>query len=67
MGKEDALKLRIDRDLCTGDGICVSINQEVFALDDNGLAICDERPSSEHLESIRDACNECPANCIYLE
>ena len=32
------MKVWIDQDLCTGDGICVEIAPDVFALLDDGLA-----------------------------
>ena len=32
------LKVWIDQDLCTGDGICVELQSGIFAMHDDGLA-----------------------------
>ena len=32
------MKVWIDQDLCTGDGLCAEIAPEVFAMEDDGLA-----------------------------
>jgi ferredoxin len=34
----DELRVWIDQDLCTGDGLCVQYAPEVFELDIDGLA-----------------------------
>jgi ferredoxin len=36
------MKVWIDQDLCTGDGLCEEIAPEVFALLDDGLAYVKE-------------------------
>ena len=36
------LKVWIDQDLCTGDGLCVEIAPTVFAMHDDGLAYVKE-------------------------
>ena len=36
------MKVWIDQDLCTGDGLCEEIAPEVFALLDDGLAYVNE-------------------------
>ena len=43
MQKEDVkIKVWIDQDLCTGDGICAEICPSVFQMHDNGLAYVKE-------------------------
>ena len=37
------MRVWIDQDLCTGDGICVEIAQAVFEMHDDGLAYVKER------------------------
>ncbi|MEY2476529.1 MAG: ferredoxin, partial [Actinomycetota bacterium] len=32
------MKVWIDQDLCTGDGICAEIAPQIFEMDDDGLA-----------------------------
>jgi len=36
------LKVWIDQDLCTGDGICVELQPAIFGLHDDGLAYVKE-------------------------
>ena len=36
------LKVWIDQDLCTGDGICVELQPGIFAMHDDGLAYVKE-------------------------
>jgi ferredoxin len=38
------VKVWIDQDLCTGDGICVEICPSVFDMHDDGLAYVEEAP-----------------------
>ena len=38
-----ALKVWIDQDLCTGDGICVEIASPLFGMHDDGLAYVKEQ------------------------
>jgi len=38
-----ALKVWIDQDLCTGDGICVEICPSLFGMSDDGLAYVKEK------------------------
>ena len=43
MKKEDVkIKVWIDQDLCTGDGLCEEICPSVFAMHDDGLAYVKE-------------------------
>jgi ferredoxin len=37
------LKVWIDQDLCTGDGICAEICPSIFEMDDDGLAYVKEK------------------------
>ena len=38
------MKVWIDQDLCTGDGLCEEIAPDVFWMDDDGLAYVKESP-----------------------
>lgn len=37
------MRVWIDQDLCTGDGICVEISPAIFEMDDDGLAYVKEK------------------------
>ena len=76
------MKVWIDQDLCTGDGICVEIAPDVFALLDDGLAyviddgkVLSEPGGVKALASVQggkedgviESAEECPGECIFIE
>lgn len=75
----DELRVSIDQQLCTGDGLCVQYAPEVFEFDVDGLAYVKDDagelqgvpgsrvgvPSHLRLEVI-DAARECPGDCIHV-
>jgi len=76
------MKVWIDQDLCTGDGLCEEICPDVFTLLDDGLAYVKESGSvrndpggsagmaivpSDLEESVVEASEECPGECIFVE
>ena len=76
------MKVWIDQDLCTGDGLCEEIAPEVFAMLDDGLAyvkdsdkILNEPGGAEAvapipealLEATIESAEECPGECIFIE
>jgi ferredoxin len=76
------MKVWIDQDLCTGDGICVEIAPDVFTLLDDGLAyvkdgasILSEPGGVQGLASVPngkedgvvESAEECPGECIFIE
>ena len=72
------MKVWIDQDLCTGDGLCEEICPSRFVLVD-GLATVragDGRPAAhgasanvadDELDAVLDAADECPGECIFVE
>ena len=76
------MKVWIDQDLCTGDGLCVEIAPDVFVMEDDGLAYVQEDgfifkdpggvkglasvPAGQEEEVIESA-EECPGECIFIE
>lgn len=74
------MKVWIDRDLCTGNGICEEIAPVVIALngslayvrDTAGSIIEDDGDEAAqpvprgHEEAVIEAAEECPGECIYL-
>jgi ferredoxin len=73
------MRVRVDQDKCTGDGLCVQYAADVFEFDIDGLAYVKgpdgalltapgadvEVPTSLKLEVI-DAAEQCPGECIYV-
>lgn len=75
----EQLKVWIDQELCTGDGLCVQYAPEVFEFDVDGLAYVKDDdgelkaapgaragvPESLRLDVIASA-KECPGDCIHV-
>ncbi|WP_306319148.1 MULTISPECIES: ferredoxin [unclassified Streptomyces] len=62
-----ALRLRADRDVCIGAGMCALSAPAVFDQDDDGLVLLvdGEPPASEHA-AARLAVGSCPSGAITL-
>jgi len=76
------MKVWIDQDLCTGDGLCEEIAPDVFKMLDDGLAYVAEGDKifsdpggaeglanvpEDKMESVIESAEECPGECIYIE
>ncbi|MFI5035272.1 MAG: ferredoxin [Acidimicrobiales bacterium] len=76
------MKVWIDQDLCTGDGLCEEICPSVFTLLDDGLAyvksdgaVLDSPGGAEGVaavpagmeDAVVEAAEECPGECIFIE
>ncbi len=58
-------KVIVNKDLCIGCGMCVSIAPSCFAFDDDGkaIAVCEGEVPAE----AEDAAANCPAQAIVIE
>jgi ferredoxin len=80
--RDNDMKVWIDQDLCTGDGLCEEIAPAVFTLLDDGLAYVKEDGSVKNdpggsagmaavptdlEEAVVEASEECPGECIFIE
>lgn len=76
------LRVWIDQDLCTGDGICTDHAPAVFTILEDGIAYCREgdklfndpggaaelaRVPASAEKDVVDAAAECPGECIFIE
>ena len=76
------LRVWIDQDLCTGDGICTDHAPSVFTILEDGIAYCREGDKLfndpggsaelaivpvEAEKDVIDAAAECPGECIFIE
>jgi ferredoxin len=75
----DPLRVWVDQELCTGDGLCVQYAPEVFEFDVDGLAYVKDvrgelltNPRSltdvpPHLRlAVIDSAKQCPGDCIHV-
>jgi len=60
------MKVWIDQDLCSADGLCSDTCPSVFAMGDDGVAHV-LLPDGSLGEGRDDAKNDCPADCIFVE
>ncbi|KXB06933.1 hypothetical protein AKJ51_02425 [candidate division MSBL1 archaeon SCGC-AAA382A20] len=58
-----AKKPVVDKDLCTGDEVCVSIAPDVFEMDDDGKATVKDSEGDDE-SVIQTAIDSCPENAI---
>jgi ferredoxin len=74
------MRVWVDQDRCTGDGLCVQYAPEVFEFDIDGLAYVKDPAGTlltdpgtraevpEHLRlPVADSVRECPGECIHLD
>ncbi|MEY2754368.1 MAG: hypothetical protein RJB65_726 [Actinomycetota bacterium] len=76
------MRVWIDQDLCTGDGLCVDHCHQVFTLLDDGIAYVVEAGhvlndpggsgslatvDDRYHQSVVDAALACPGECIFIE
>ena len=61
------MKVKIDKELCSGDEICVDICPEVFKMEDD-VAVPQVDVIPDNLqEKCREAADECPTEAIIIE
>ncbi len=61
----DNLEVTVDRDQCTGCGVCVNEAPETFELDDDDVATVKEKPWDDS-EAIVAAAEGCPTESITV-
>ena len=76
------MRVWIDQDLCTGDGLCVDHCPEVFVLLEDGISYVSERGRTLNdpggsgslaavpvrlVQNVIDAAEDCPGECIFIE
>ena len=58
----------VDKELCTGCGLCVESVPEVFELSDDDIAVVKIKTIKDALaEQVREASEDCPAEAIIIE
>ncbi len=61
------MRVEVDLDKCTGHGICESIADDVFEVQDDGTVLIhyDERPESDR-DRMLQAVTQCPTAALRL-
>jgi len=60
------MKVKVDRELCSGVSNCVAIAPTVFKLDDQNKAVVLDLGSADE-DTIMEAAESCPENAIIVE
>jgi len=77
------VRVWIDQDLCTGDGLCTDHCPELFVLLEDGISyvvdpvtgVCNDPGGADglaavprrHLDAVIAAADDCPGECIFLD
>lgn len=72
------MRVWVDQDVCTGDGLCEDTVPSVFQLEDGISYVRDARGAliagggavdipDLDLDAVLDAAEECPGECIFVE
>jgi ferredoxin len=77
---DETLLVRVDQDLCTGDGLCVQLAPAVFEFDVDGLAYVKDEAGSlltapgatravprSCVKDVIESAEGCPGDCIFVE
>lgn len=68
MSEKTAMKIILDRDKCTGLGICESFAPDVFEVDDDGdLDLLTEEVPEGMEAAVRRAVDGCPTAALRLQ
>ena len=61
------MRVRADRDVCIGAGVCVMNSEAVFDQDDDGIPVLlvDDVPSAEQ-DNARKAVQLCPSGALSI-
>lgn len=61
------MKTNVDKDTCIGCGLCPSICEAVYHMDDDGKAeAIDSEVPKDKEDEVRDAEASCPVNAISI-
>ena len=62
------MKVLVDKNTCIGCGLCASMFEEIFAMNDSGVSEpITELVASELEENAEEACSCCPVDAITTE
>jgi len=68
MFKEDVVRVKVDRDRCEGNAVCLGIAPDIFDLDDDDYAVVKTDPVPADQEVLAEqAIQECPRAALIRE
>lgn len=66
--KEDAVRVKVDRDRCEGNAVCLGIAPDIFDLDDEDYAVVKTDPIPPDQEDLAEqSIAECPRAALLRE
>lgn len=65
--KEYPMKVSVDKDLCTGCGLCTETAPEVFELVDDLATVKVTTIKASWYDAVREAADDCPTEAIIIE
>lgn len=61
------MEIRVDRDLCEANGVCVGLAPDIFELDDDEqLLVLQPDPPADRVERVSLAVSRCPKNALQM-
>ena len=61
------MKVRVDKEICIGCGLCVSTCPEVFKMEEDKAVVIANPAPKQAEETCKRATDECPVTAIFLE
>ena len=58
-------KIKIDREICIGCGLCAALAEKTFKIDNEGKSVVKHK-TGDSKENISSAANSCPVNAIKI-
>jgi ferredoxin len=65
--KEGDMDVKIDKEVCTGCGLCVDTAPDVFEMENDTAKVKTVDIPESALESVREAASNCPVEAITLK
>ena len=61
------MKVTVDKDTCTGCGLCTDTCPEVYEMDDSVAKVKVTEVPQDVVKTCQEAADNCPVECIQIE